>query len=122
MQLLSPTGFSGDSMASMIRRGVDEEESLVMQPQTHALIRYLGDVFLAFVAIMFVAGLGSILALTLSATGPRILLPLFLGPTYFVLHSGWCGGGVPRQSPSMFQGCAMDVGSARDLVCIRGCP
>ena len=26
-----------------------------MQPQTHALIRYLGDVFLAFVVIMFVS-------------------------------------------------------------------
>ena len=70
-----------------------------MQSQTPALIRYLGDVFLAFVVIMFVAGLGSILALTLSATGPRLLLPLFLGPTYlfFILAGAGVGYLVNRR-------------------------
>lgn len=70
-----------------------------MQPQTHALIRYLGDVFLAFVVIMFIAGLGSILGLTLSATGPRMLLPMFLGPTYlfFILAGSGVGYLVNRR-------------------------
>ena len=53
-----------------------------MQPQTPALIPYLGEVFLAFVAIMLIVGLGFILGLVLSATGPQMLLPAFLGPTY----------------------------------------
>ena len=53
-----------------------------MQPRALALIRYLGDVFLAFVAIMLIVVLGSILGLVLSATGPQMLLPAFLGPTY----------------------------------------
>ena len=70
-----------------------------MQPQTPALIRYLGDVFLAFVAIMLIVGLGSILGLVLSATGPQMLLPAFLGPTYlfFILVGAGLGYVINRR-------------------------
>ena len=75
---------------------------LVTQPQTPALIRYLGDVFLAFVAIMLIVGLGSILGLVLSATGPQMLLPAFLGPTYlfFILVGAGVGYIINRRQCS----------------------
>ena len=73
-----------------------------MQPPTPALIRYLGDVFLAFVAIMLIVGLGSTLGLVLSATGRQMLLPAFLGPTYlfFILVGAGVGYVINRRQCS----------------------
>jgi hypothetical protein len=53
-----------------------------MQPQTHALIRYLGELLVALVVVIFVGVVGSILGFTLYATGARKLLSVFMGPSY----------------------------------------
>jgi hypothetical protein len=92
-----------------------------MQPQTHALIRYIGELFIAFVVVIFVAVFGSILGLTLFAIGGTSAAPCVCGSDFIVLHSGWLGSGVRRQSPPMLQGCPVDVDSAHDLVCVLGC-
>ena len=66
------------------------------------LVRYLGEVFIAFVVVVFVAGCGSILGLTMYATRLRILLPMFAGPTYlfFILAGSGLGYIVNRRQGS----------------------
>ena len=73
-----------------------------MQPQVHALIRYLGQLFVAFVVVIFVAVVGSILGLTLYVKGPQILLYVFAGPTYlfFILVGSVLGYVVNRRQRS----------------------
>lgn len=46
------------------------------------LIRYLGEYLIALLVVALVAGLGSLLGLTLYATRLSLLLPMFAGPTY----------------------------------------
>lgn len=64
--------------------------------------RYLGEVFLGLVVVALVAGLGSILGLTLYAAGVPTLLPVFAGPTYlfFVLAGSVLGYIVNRRRRS----------------------
>ena|SRR5215472_7639738 len=54
---------------------------------------YLGEVIVAFVMVVFVAGVGSILGLALYATQLHALLPVFAGPTYlfFILAGSSLG-------------------------------
>ena len=67
-----------------------------------ALVRYLGEVFVAFVIVVFVAAIGSVLGLTLYATRLHILLLLFAGPTYlfFILVGSDLGYVVNRRQCS----------------------
>lgn len=57
------------------------------------MVRYLGEVFVALVLVVFVAGIGSVLGLTLFATRLNILLVLFAGPSYlfFILAGSGLG-------------------------------
>jgi hypothetical protein len=66
------------------------------------LVRYLVEVFVAFVVVAFVAGFGSILGFTMYATGLGILLPMFVGPTYlfFILVGSGLGYIVNRRQCS----------------------
>ena len=67
------------------------------------LVRYLGEVFVAFVVVAFVAGFGLILGfITFYVTGLRILLPMFAGPTYlfFILVGSGLGYIVNRRQCS----------------------
>ena len=65
-------------------------------------VRYLGEVFVAFVIVVFVTGIGSVLGLTLYATRLRIPLLLFEGPTYlfFILVGSGLGYVVNRRQCS----------------------
>lgn len=65
-------------------------------------VRYLGEVFVAFVIVVFVTGIGSVLGLTLYATRLRIPLLLFAGPTYlfFILVGSGLGYVVNRRQCS----------------------
>ena len=67
------------------------------------LVRSLGEVFVAFLVVALVAGLGSILGLTLYATRLHILLPVFAGPTYlfFILVGSGLGYLVNRRQCSL---------------------
>jgi len=55
--------------------------------------RYFGQAIVAFVVVVFVAGVGSILGLALYATQLQALLPVFAGPTYlfFILAGSGMG-------------------------------
>ena len=67
-----------------------------------AVVRYLGEVFVALVLVVFVAGIGSVLGLTLFATRLHILLVLFAGPSYlfFILAGAGLGYVVNRRQCS----------------------
>src|SRR5215469_12753808 len=67
------------------------------------MVRYLSEVFVAFLVVAFVAGLGSILGLSGYATRLHLLLPLFAGPTYlfFILVGSGLGYIVNRRQCSM---------------------
>ena len=67
-----------------------------------ALVRSLSEVFVAFVLVVFVAGLGSILGLTAYAARLHVLLPVFVGPTYlfFIVAGSGLGYLVNRRQCS----------------------
>ena len=70
-----------------------------MQPRSRSPMSVLGDLFVAFVVIMLATGLGFVLGLALYAGGLRILLFVFIGPTYlfFVLAGLGLGYVVNRR-------------------------
>jgi len=76
-----------------------EEPSLMRR----SLVRYLGDLFLALGVVGFVAGLGSILGVTVYDLRLLILLPVFAGPTYlfFILVGSRMGYIVNRRQRSV---------------------
>ena len=69
-----------------------------MQPRNQALIRYLGELFIAFVGVICVVGF--IIGLTLYATGAQMLLSVFVGSSYlfFILVGSSLGYVVGTQA------------------------
>ena len=67
-----------------------------------ALVRYVGEMFIALGMVVLIAGTGSVLGLTLYATRLQIPLVLFAGPTYlfFILAGSGLGYVVNRRQCS----------------------
>jgi len=65
-------------------------------------VRYLGELLVAVVAVVFVTGVGFIVGLTLYTTGLETLLSVFVGPTYlfFILVGLGLGYVVNRRLSS----------------------